>query len=225
MKIRIRFAIWCLVAFLPLLCSNTFAIDCDPLDPNIDVSTNTKTQVEGAARSLLKIVGGEVRVSHEAEKQVHNLYSKYPNADKLVLKRSLIYMFCTMLEDDEKISQEEKQRYFKELYTMLFSGDTSSNLEESTAKQRSPNDADIILGNSKFWISAGKSTSLTVSRRVPFSTYQPGYQGVVGVYINGKRDTLRVGQSRPVPETDCTIWLLEIERFRGPYSFELRCPG
>jgi hypothetical protein len=86
-----------------------------------------------------------------------------------------------------------------------------------------PKNLDIIKINSTFTRSPGGSALLTESKRVPFAVYKVGHKGIVGVYINGERDSMRVGQSLQVPETDCTIWLFDIKDSIGPYSFELRC--
>ena len=164
----------------------------------LEVDGTLSAEVTGIIRKVLGDAGGEV--------DLKNLQQSYEN----VLREDLADELFNAR--DCRIKMVEVGR--AEICTSKY----------AVPQQSSVSDADIVKNNSIFTISSGNSTSLTDSHRIPFSTYQPAYQGVVGVYINGKRDTMRVGQSRPVPETDCTIWLRKIEKFRGPYSFELRCP-
>jgi hypothetical protein len=85
-----------------------------------------------------------------------------------------------------------------------------------------PTDLEVIKENSKFARSVGGSALLTKSKQIPFSVAQE-HRGTVAVYIDGKRDGMKIGWKLPVPNTDCSILLYNIEKSSGSFSFELRC--
>jgi hypothetical protein len=86
------------------------AQDCTPLDPRQQVSEKTTKDIAGSAQTVFKVgrVAGDYKGT--TEKEVKNLYDKYPEADKIVLKDKLVYLFCTTLKDsgfssDERIGE------------------------------------------------------------------------------------------------------------------------
>jgi len=84
------------------------ALNCEPLDPRQQVGKKVDESIEGSAKALIKLVGGEVSYKNKTENEVKNLYQSYPNADKLVIKGKLIYTFCTFLNDAEDLDSNEK---------------------------------------------------------------------------------------------------------------------
>ena len=86
-----------------------------------------------------------------------------------------------------------------------------------------PKTLDIIKSNTTFARSPGGSALLTQAKRVPFAVYRIANRKKVGVYIDGKKDSMKVGESMEVPGTNCSIWLFDIQDPEGPYSFELKC--
>jgi hypothetical protein len=67
------------------------ALDCVPLDPRQQVEERARSDIEGSAATLFRIGKFQGSYKSETEREVKNLYDKYPNADKLVIRDKLIY--------------------------------------------------------------------------------------------------------------------------------------
>lgn len=90
-----------------------FSIDCPPMPSAItQVDHDVKMDINAAAGSLGKIKAGELDIKTEIFAK--NLFSKYPNADKLFSLQTLASSYCSMLNsamdmtDSEKINRWEK---------------------------------------------------------------------------------------------------------------------
>jgi hypothetical protein len=94
------------------------AQDCTPLDPRQQISEKTAQDISGAAQTVFKVGRVEGNYKGVAEKEVKNLYDKYPEADKIVLKDKLIYMFCTILQKSD-YNTEKKLKEFDKFMTAI----------------------------------------------------------------------------------------------------------
>lgn len=99
----------CLMIFLitPNLLT---AQDCAPLDPRQQIAEKTTQDIAGAAQTVFKVGRLNGSYTHAVEREVKNLYDKYPEADRIVVKDKLIYLFCTTLKastlsSDRKIQE------------------------------------------------------------------------------------------------------------------------
>jgi hypothetical protein len=92
------------------------ALDCTPLDPRQQVGDRARTDIEGSAATLFRVGKFQGSYKSETEREVKNLYDKYPNADKLVIRDKLIYFFCTYLDSAKDLDSEAKFQKF-----MIFS--------------------------------------------------------------------------------------------------------
>ncbi len=105
------FRLFILVGLL-IIPSLAEALDCGPLDPREQVNKIVSESISGSAKTLFKIVKVEGDYRSTTVDEVKNLYDKYPNADKLVIKGKVIYFFCTMLNDQKDLSSIEKFNMF-----------------------------------------------------------------------------------------------------------------
>ena len=102
------------VSFLLLIFSygSVSAIDCPK--PSAQIAEETKTDIKGSLdiggllRSL-KVASGEVDI--QLERKVQDLFSKYPNADKLAMQNTIISMICQQLNESKELSDREKLEY------------------------------------------------------------------------------------------------------------------
>jgi hypothetical protein len=92
------------------------ALDCAPLNPHEQVGERARSDIEGSAATLFRIGKFQGSYKSETEREVKNLYDKYPNADKLVIRSKLIYFFCTYLDSAKDLNSEAKFQKF-----MIFS--------------------------------------------------------------------------------------------------------
>lgn len=105
-----RLTVW----FLPLgilgihITPRVFAMECPK--PAAQVAEDVKLDIKGAVDigilRALKAAGGELDA--QFERKVQDLFSKYPNADKLVLQSWTISMICQQLAESKQLSDQEK---------------------------------------------------------------------------------------------------------------------
>jgi len=79
-----------------------------------------------------------------------------------------------------------------------------------------------VQENSTFKISAGQSALLT-EEEVTFSLEKNRGKNSVVISIDGKRVILRKGTHQDISETNCFIWLHQIDVEQDQYSFEVKC--
>ena len=96
--------------------SITMALDCKPLDPRQQLSKSIETDIEGSAKTLLKVGSFQGKFGNEIKEEVKNLYDKYPSADKIVIQGKLIYLFCTLLDESSDINSSKKLEMFNTFY-------------------------------------------------------------------------------------------------------------
>ena len=116
------------------ICSgNLHALDaCDVLNPQAKVSEKIEADVKGSASTLFKVgaIDGDVKVS--LEKETINIYGKYKDANKTVIKGKLIYLYCRVIQDSESLNDLQKLNAIRKLYSEneeLNIPDNSSNLQ------------------------------------------------------------------------------------------------
>jgi hypothetical protein len=118
-----------IILFITSTSSN--ALDCKPLDPRQELSKDIETDIEGSAKTLFRIGKFEGKFGNKINEEVKNLYSNYPNADQIVLKNRLIYLFCTLLDESTNIEADRKIQMFNEFYDRVFQLDNEDRAEIS----------------------------------------------------------------------------------------------
>ncbi|MDO3388147.1 hypothetical protein QWI17_20040 [Gilvimarinus sp. SDUM040013] len=78
----------------------------------------------------------------------------------------------------------------------------------------------VIPNGYEFTLAKGASTLLTLESRVPFSLSHTKESSSL-VMLDGKRNYMNVGEKDDVPNTNCYVWLYEVENNQS--SFQLRC--
>lgn len=70
------------------------------------IATNIKADVNGSAQTLLRI--GSAEVKGQVEKTAVDLYSKYPNADRVAIISNLVSTACNLIVNSKQMSDEQK---------------------------------------------------------------------------------------------------------------------
>jgi hypothetical protein len=102
-------AIAAMLILAVVTCDFTFAYaqDCEPLKPEQPINSEISNQIKANANVLFRQLGsGEFENS--SKKTQEDLQSKYPNADRVEIWRSLIYFECTLLKSSH-LSDQDKQ--------------------------------------------------------------------------------------------------------------------
>jgi hypothetical protein len=94
-----------------VLCPGAQAQDCKAHHPGQHVTDRMKIDVSGSAQTIWRIGSAQGEVEVETLREVKNLYEKYPNADMVLLRQNLIYMFCTLLSGSN-LDYERKRAEF-----------------------------------------------------------------------------------------------------------------
>ena len=94
------------VMTLSLLCFSNAGTAFSCPSPPVQVGADTKLEVRGHVGTWKKLIssGGTVQF----EKKVQELYSKYPNAERLVLSNLMISIFCEQLKVSEELDEKTK---------------------------------------------------------------------------------------------------------------------
>src|SRR3954449_1032826 len=94
------------------LAHSALAQQCgDP--PRVD-DQMLKGEIEGKAKFLSSLVG-DAGLKGQVEMAKTDIFSKYPNADKLHSDTYLLYMFCTSVLSDARLSAQDKLRAILEV--------------------------------------------------------------------------------------------------------------
>ena len=106
-----KFVSFGIVAYLACV-GHAFAIDCpNPPDQNtVDYNFGGGIDIDFLKRGL--------KVDLDVGKYVDDVYSKYPNADKLIVIQLLASMFCEIL-DESHLSDRGKFSYYNEFYDKI----------------------------------------------------------------------------------------------------------
>jgi hypothetical protein len=98
-----------LLAFMMLLLASAWsrAQDCGPLDPR-PISAKAEQDIALAVKAIWRISGFNVDFKNITEKEVNNLYHKYPEAKKTDLNDRLIYLFCTTLKTSKDLTTDQR---------------------------------------------------------------------------------------------------------------------
>jgi hypothetical protein len=92
------------------------AQECPEKPPQTD--ENLEVQVKGSADFLKRFIG-KADFDTEVRKQTKEIYSKFPNAQEAYINSYMLYMFCTTLRDDKKMSTNEKVKTMREFMESL----------------------------------------------------------------------------------------------------------
>ena len=85
-------------------------LDCAPLDPRQEISKEIAADVEGSARTLLKVGQVKGKIAGNFSKKIKTLQDKYPNSDELILKKNLLYFYCTYLNSSDNSQSTRKSK-------------------------------------------------------------------------------------------------------------------
>jgi hypothetical protein len=94
-----------LVAYL-LQYSIAFSADFPCPTPSEQISSDIKGEISGKAQTLFKV--GDAEVKGTAQKTVVDLFSKYPNADRVAIINSLLSTTCNFIKNSTQLSDAEK---------------------------------------------------------------------------------------------------------------------
>ena len=92
----------------------TLAINCPTPAAQFDKDFRLDLKGKGEVGKLLKLGSGEIDAVLESK--VHDLFSKYPNADKLVLQNWTMSMICQQLNESTTLSDQEKLQILFQLH-------------------------------------------------------------------------------------------------------------
>jgi hypothetical protein len=74
--------------------------------PSQQTDTNIKGELDGRAQTFLKL--GDAQLKGGVEKTVVDLFSKYPNADRVAIVNSLISTTCNIIRSSKQMTDAEK---------------------------------------------------------------------------------------------------------------------
>jgi hypothetical protein len=133
------------IVMLFALAQSALAQQCgDP--PRVD-DQMLKAEIEGKAKFLSSLVG-DAGLKGQVEMAKADIFSKYPNADKLHSDTYLLYMFCTFVLSDAKLSVQDKLQAILNLQKALL---PSASLSVTTTGPQSP-----IIIDSKGGVAVGR---------------------------------------------------------------------
>jgi hypothetical protein len=105
------------------LAHSALAQQCgDP--PRVDDQV-LKGELDGKAKFLSSLVG-DAGLKGQIEMAKTDVFSKYPNADKVHSATYLLYMFCTSVLSDAKLSSQDKLHAILEMQKAVLPSPTSS---------------------------------------------------------------------------------------------------
>lgn len=113
-------AIALIIAFaLPLYSSVASAETsvCGP--PPVVADEKLKGEIEGQAELVLKFLGN-ARLSGNIQKARKDVFSNYPNADKLRTDTFFQYQFCLLLMKDDSLNDKQKREELKKMQREFF---------------------------------------------------------------------------------------------------------
>lgn len=132
---------------LPVTPTSLAKISCPPMPQAVtQVNRDVKSEISASVASLGRVKAGEIGTKTEVA--ASNLFSKYPNVDKLLALQTMASTYCTMLQssslpDSERIDRWER---FQEKVLQL---QTSPQLAPAKVPAQTPSSA-----------SAGRTDSL-----------------------------------------------------------------
>jgi len=121
---------------------NAYAIECPPPPQQFtnEISGNVKGELRGA---LQKLVGGSLE--GKVDVIANNLFSQYPNADRLTLAVGIMSMYCQIINESTQWDDNRKLQAVNEMNTQILKlinpPDASSNIPElydQVSKSSSP---------------------------------------------------------------------------------------
>ena len=93
------------------------AVDCSPVKPNTGTDKTIEDNFKGHAEVILKSLGsGDIENGYKQTEA--DTLSKYPNADRLLLWRSYIYIACSPLQSSSQWSDDQKFEKLIELINL-----------------------------------------------------------------------------------------------------------
>ena len=99
-------------AFCGVANAESFSYLCgDP--PPVD-NPSLKGELDGGANFLSKFIG-EAKLKGNIEVKREEIFSKYPNADKLVVDHYMLYQTCVLLMNDESLSTSQKLEELRDM--------------------------------------------------------------------------------------------------------------
>jgi hypothetical protein len=75
-------------------------------EPTAQVGTDIKADLNGQAQALLKV--GSAELKGKVEKTVVDLFSKYPNADRVAIVQNMLGTACNIIRTSTQLSDVQK---------------------------------------------------------------------------------------------------------------------
>ncbi len=107
---------------------------CAVLNPQAEVSEKLEAEIQGSASTLLKLGTAGGNASINIEKEVKNIFSNHADANKTVIKSKLIYLYCSIIQSSNELSDSQKLHEIRKLY---LNSDTLSAPDNSIMKLES----------------------------------------------------------------------------------------
>jgi hypothetical protein len=87
--------------------------------PSVQASADLKGEISGKAQAFLKI--GDADIQGTIQKTVVDLYSKYPNADRVAIINTLISTTCNFIKSSSQLSDAQKLDRWMAVYPSILS--------------------------------------------------------------------------------------------------------
>jgi hypothetical protein len=85
--------------------------------PSEQTGNNIKGDVSGEAQTLLKL--GSAELKGNVDKIVVDLYSKYPNADRVAIASDLLSTTCYLIRDSQQLSDSDKLDKWYKVFPLI----------------------------------------------------------------------------------------------------------
>jgi len=129
------------------------AIDCP--EPPPTYLRNFGADFQAAALKVRRVsgpgVGGSVKL------QAKSLLDRIPNADKVLVETTYLYMLCTALRDDKNLSEERKAKQLSEYMKALRVATAPASTARISAPPAAPRNASAPAAST----SQGSTTTIT----------------------------------------------------------------
>lgn len=107
-------------------------IDCSPLDPRVQLSTETEGRVKASAETLYKIAKAQGAIEGKVKNVQQNLQAEVPLSEKANAQNRLAYLFCELFAKDNTLSAEKKYQLYEKLVDRYMPEKSSSVSAAST---------------------------------------------------------------------------------------------
>ncbi len=104
---------------LLLMLATAFASAADFACPSPSGQTaqEVAADINGQAQTIMKL--GNADIQGKVKTTIIDLYSKYPNADRVAIASTMIYTTCSFIKNSSQLSDEQKLDKWMTVYTAI----------------------------------------------------------------------------------------------------------